>query len=114
MKKLLLIAILFISIVAFAQQTKVVDNANQKTILKVTSSPNPFTNSTQITFYNKKDQKVILTVKNLLGKTVYTLILNSRKGNNSIPFYRDDLVSGIYIYSIQTDEEIISKRLIIR
>ena len=114
MKKLLLIAILFISASAFAQQTKMVENANQKTISKVTSSPNPFTDYTQISFYNKKDQKVVLTVKNLLGKTVYTHTIDSRKGKNSILFYRDGLISGIYIYSIQTDEEIISKRLVIR
>ncbi len=114
MKKLLLIALLFISASAFAQQTQKNENANQKTILKVTSSPNPFTSATRITFYNKKDQKVVLTVKNLLGKTVYTFAIDSKKGTNSIPFYRDGLVSGIYIYSIQTDEEIISKRLVIR
>lgn len=114
MKKLLLIAILFISISMFAQQTKTINDVNQKTILKVTSSPNPFTSATRITFYNKKNQKIILTVKNLLGKTVYSYTIDSKKGNNSIPFYRDGLVSGIYIYSIQTDEEIISKRLVIR
>ena len=112
MKKLLLIAFLFISASAFAQQTKVVDD--EKTISKVTSSPNPFTSNTKISFYNSKSQDVILTVKNLLGKTVYTFTFDSKKGNNSIPFYRDGLVSGIYIYSIQTDEEIISKRLVIR
>lgn len=114
MKKLLLIAFLFISASAFAQQTKVNDDANQKTISKVTSSPNPFTSTTQISFNNKKNQKVVLTIKNLLGKTVYKFTLDSKKGNNSIPFYRNDLVSGIYIYTIQTDEEIISKRLVIR
>ena len=113
MKKLLLIALLFISASSFAQQTKKVDDA-QKTISKVIANPNPFTSSTLITFYNKKEQKVILTIKNLLGKTVSTFSVNSKKGNNNIPFYRDGLVSGIYIYSIQTDEEIISKRLIIR
>ncbi len=114
MKKLLLITILFISASAFAQQTKIIGDANQKTISKVTSSPNPFTSTTKISFYNKKNQKVVLTIKNLLGKTVYTYTIDSKKGNNSIPFYRNGLVSGIYIYSIQTDEEIISKRLIIK
>ncbi|MCF6279081.1 MAG: T9SS type A sorting domain-containing protein [Flavobacteriaceae bacterium] len=114
MKKILFITLLFIYVSAFAQQTQEKNAVNQKTILKVTSSPNPFTDYTQIYFYNKKDQKVLLIVKNLLGKTVYTYRFNSKKGNNSIPFYRDGLVSGIYIYSIQTDEEIISKRLVIR
>lgn len=113
MKKLLLIAFLFISASVFAQQTKTVD-AEQKTISKVIASPNPFNNSTQISFYNTKSQKVILIVKNLLGKTIFKHIIDSKKGNNNFPFYREGLVSGIYIYSIQTDEEIISKRLVIR
>lgn len=114
MKKLLLITILFISTTVLAQQSQIKNSENQKTILKVTSSPNPFTDYTQISFYNKRNQKVVLTVKNLLGKTVYTFTIDSKKGNNRIPFYRDGLVSGIYIYSIQTDKEIVSKRLVIR
>ena len=115
MKKLLLIVLLIISTSVFAQQTeKVGDNTNQKTISQVKASPNPVRTSTKISFYNDERQKVILTVKNLLGKTVYSHTSDSKKGINNIPFYRDNLIAGIYIYSIQTDKEIISKRLVIR
>lgn len=114
MKKLLLILFLLSFTFSFAQQNEHVKNVNLKTIENLTSSPNPFTSFTQISFYNNKDQKVTLIIKNLLGKTVYKFSIDSKKGNNAIPFYREDLTSGVYLYSIQTKEEIISKRLVVK
>ncbi|MCB0472524.1 MAG: T9SS type A sorting domain-containing protein, partial [Flavobacteriaceae bacterium] len=38
----------------------------------------------------------------------------TKEGVNTIPFYRDKLDSGIYIYSIKTASEVISKRIVIK
>ena len=57
---------------------------------------------------------MILTVKNLLGKTVYKQEFLSKKGNKTFTFYKNNLESGMYIYSIQSDSGIISKRLVIK
>ncbi len=113
MKKLLLILLLTTCTYSFAQQN---DNKNNavKTIEKVTASPNPFSTYTRITFYDNKAQKVQFSVKNLLGKTVYTNTFSSEIGTNTIPFYKDDLVSGVYLYTIQTETETVSKRFVIR
>jgi len=119
MKKLLFIALLlFLTAPVIAQQhtrgTKVVKNVASKTLSAVTANPNPFRASTRINFTSTQRQTVTFTVKNLLGKTVYMERFNAKRGKNYIPFKRDNLQNGMYIYSLQTDTEIISKRLVIR
>ena len=53
-------------------------------------------------------------MKNLLGKTVYIKQINTRKGVNLIHFERNSIAKGIYIYILQSDVEVSSKRLVIR
>jgi len=113
-KKLLLILFLVFSTFSFAQQKEKQTTISLKSIEKVTASPNPLTNYTRISFYNNKEQRIVLIVKNLLGKTVFKQEISSKVGNNIIPFYRDNLVSGIYLYSIRTEKETITKRLVIK
>ena len=120
MKKLLLITFLLLSTFSFAQQKEKNTNAVIKnnepitTLLSITASPNPLTIRTRISFRSTKEQLVEFTVKNLLGKTVYGTRVNAKAGLNSIPFDRNNLTNGMYIYSIQSDSEIVSKRLVIR
>jgi type IX secretion system substrate protein len=119
MKKLLLITFLLFSSFSFAQQTEdnnlvSYKNKPQATLTSVSAYPNPFNVSTKINFQSSKIQVIEFTVKNLLGKTVYLEQVNAKIGYNTIPFYRDDLTIGMYIYTLQTKNEIISKRLVIR
>lgn len=119
MKKLLLITFLLCFTFSFAQQNEkgvyvVKKNKPQTTLLSVSAYPNPFNVATKIKFSSTKIQIVEFTVKNLLGKTVYHEQVNTKKGYNTIPFKRDNLQKGMYIYTLQTKHEIISKRLVIR
>lgn len=84
------------------------------TISEIIASPNPFSVKTTIFFISVKDQEVTFTVKNLLGKTVFTDKLIVQKGENQFDFYKNDLNPGMYLYSLQTTNEIISKRLVIK
>ena len=104
-KKILLTLLLFISIVGFSQE---------KSIEKLSAFPNPFTNSTKITFNSINNSEVIFTVKNVLGKTVFTQKIKSTKGKNSVPFYKGNLSTGIYIYTLQNKNQITSKRFVIQ
>ena len=119
MKKLLLITFLLLFTFSFAQQkekdsTVIKKNEPTTTVLSVSASPNPLTIRTRISFRSTKDQLVEFTVKNLVGKTVYGERINAKTGINSLLFNRNDLNNGMYIYSLQSDSEIISKRLVIR
>lgn len=119
MKKLLLITFILFYSFSFAQQNENDESAINKsdsrtTISSVSAYPNPFNSNTKINFQSTKIQKVEFAVKNLLGKIVYSEFVTTKIGYNAIPFYRYDLIKGMYIYSLQTENEIISKRLIIR
>ena len=104
-KKLLFVLFLFFSIVGFSQE---------KSIDKLSAAPNPFTNSTSITFNSVNNSTVILSVKNVLGKTVFKKAIKTKVGKNTIPFYKNSLATGMYIYSIQDKRKIISKRFVIK
>lgn len=117
MKKLLLFAFLLIGAISNSQEVE--KNAAQKsnleiTITKVKAYPNPLTVKTNFTFISSKSQAIAVTVKNLVGNTIFATKTKIRKGLNTIPFERNNLPKGMYIYSIQTDSEIVSKRLVIK
>ena len=119
MKKLLLISFLLLSIGLFAQQNQQILNGKNSTNSNITLTtiaayPNPFSYQTQINFYSSKNQTVDFTVKNLLGNTVYREVIDAKKGDNALVFYQNDLLKGMYIYTLQTDNEFVSKRLIIK
>lgn len=103
-KKLLFISFLCIATVGFSQ----------KTLTKLSAVPNPFASSTSIQFETTKKQPVFLIIKNVLGKTIFKKTYNSKKGKNSIPFYKNNLKSGMYFYVIQSNNELISKRFVIQ
>lgn len=105
MKKLLFTLFLFVSTFAFSQE---------KSIEKLSAFPNPFSNSTKITFTSNNSSQVIFTVKNVLGKTVFTQNIKTVNGKNSVPFSKGNLSTGIYIYTQQNKNQITSKRLVIQ
>lgn len=119
MKKLLLISFLLFFTFSFAQQNENTSSASNiavppTTISLMSAYPNPFSVKTNVNFHSTLEQKVEFTVKNLLGKTVYREIINTKIGYNTILFNRSDIIKGMYIYSLQTDSELISKMMIIR
>ncbi len=119
MKKLLLILFLFTFTFSFGQQnSNAVGSMNKnepiETIYSLAAYPNPLTIKTKINFTSTITQEVEFSVKNILGKTVYLEKLEAKLGYNSIPFNRNNLPQGMYIYSIQTENEMVSKRLIIK
>ena len=119
MKKLLLLIFLCISTFSFAQQnTKGAFGINKNTpstsLTSISASPNPFSINTRITFNSTKGQLIEFTVKSLLGKTVYHEQVNAKNGMNTIHFERNNITKGMYIYTLQSEAEIVSKRLVIK
>jgi len=83
-------------------------------IHEVVASPNPFSVATRIRFEADEEFEIDFLVKDLLGNTVYAEKRKSEKGHNSITFFRDELESGIYIYSLKTKTKVVSKRIVIK
>ncbi|SNR16345.1 T9SS type A sorting domain-containing protein [Tenacibaculum jejuense] len=86
--------------------------SQEKSVNKLVASQRPYSAIINISFNSTNKQKVIISVKNVLGKTVFLKEIVASKGKNTIHFDKNKLKSGIYIYAIQTNNEIISKRFL--
>jgi hypothetical protein len=74
--------------------------------------PNPFNPSTKISFGLPLRSNAVLKVFNALGQEVVELVNESLEaGTHSYNFDASKLTSGIYIYSLQTDAGVISKKM---
>jgi hypothetical protein len=76
--------------------------------------PNPFNPSTVINFSIPKASKVTLSVYNLLGQKVASLVnSNMNAGNHEVEFNAKDLSSGIYFYSLNAGNFQSTKKMIL-
>ncbi len=115
-KLLLFIFLITLSTTAFAQQRQERNTIERDSMVlkNIVASPNPFSVTTKIKFEAEASFEVVFSVKDLIGNTVFSKKYNTKVGLNTIPFYRDKLDAGIYIYSIKTNSEIISKRIVLK
>ena len=76
--------------------------------------PNPFNPTTEISYSLPKVSNVTLKVYNTLGQVVATLV-NERQeaGRHIVEFNGTKLSSGIYFYSIRTEENVSVKKMIL-
>ncbi len=77
--------------------------------------PNPFNPTTKITFGLAKKSNVDLRVYDMLGREVAVLINNEllSAGSYSSEFNAFNLASGTYIYTLKTNSQIISKKMLL-
>ncbi len=75
--------------------------------------PNPFNPSTNISFNLPQASDVTLTIYNILGQRVATLLNNKKftSGNHLVPFNASNLASGIYIYRLEAGSFTSQKRM---
>ena len=77
--------------------------------------PNPFNPSTTISFNNtSKMAFVTLKVYDVLGNEVVTLVNEEKPaGSYEVEFNANGLSSGMYLYTLQTDSYIETKKMIL-
>ncbi len=98
--------------------TKIDENNNKalsKRIGFLKNYPNPFNNTTTISFQLLKPSKVKITIYNMSGRRVKTL-LNEYKdspGVYKVQFNASGLSSGVYLYQLDTGFDIIAKKMIL-
>jgi len=74
--------------------------------------PNPFNPITKIDYQLPKISKVEITLYNLLGQKVRTLVnKNQAAGSYSILFDSSGLASGVYLYRLQANSFVITKKM---
>ena len=76
--------------------------------------PNPFNPSTVITFELPEQEVVTLTIFDLLGREVATLIDNEamEAGSYNVEFTAGNLSSGHYFYTLSTETSAITKQML--
>lgn len=76
--------------------------------------PNPFNPSTKISFSMPKSGYTKLTVYDLLGREVAALVNgNLNAGLHSVDFNASNMPSGIYIYSLNSGDYSVSKKMLL-
>ena len=78
------------------------DNSRSLQIRALANYPNPFNNSTTISYHLTDESFVKLVVYDLLGRETLQLVKeNQMPGEHSVHFDADELSSGIYFYRLQ-------------
>lgn len=76
--------------------------------------PNPFNPTTTIEFSIVEPSEVELTVYNILGKEVSNLVdKNLSAGSHEVQFDASELPSGVYFYTLRTDDFMNTKKMIL-
>jgi hypothetical protein len=74
--------------------------------------PNPFNPSTQIAFELPQAMNVSVTVFDMLGREIATLLKGSAKaGYNTVSWNASNVGSGIYYYRLVAGENTITKKM---
>ncbi|MBN1638667.1 MAG: T9SS type A sorting domain-containing protein [Ignavibacteriales bacterium] len=95
--------------------TEIIDNQNVLTSYKLEQNyPNPFNPITNIRFSIPNASNVKLTIYNILGEKVATLVNELKTaGTHQVEFDASYLSSGIYFYRLETPEYIDIKKMIL-
>ncbi len=97
--------------------TVIVDAVRQESITPgkfdlTQNYPNPFNPTTNIKFTLPQNDHVVLTVENILGQTVATLIdENMSVGTHVVTLNASKLSSGIYFYTLKTKNFTATKKM---
>lgn len=74
--------------------------------------PNPFNPSTSISFYLPKSTQVKLSVYDILGRKVASIVESLLPaGSHDFSIKTSEWSSGVYIYRLQTSEGVLSKQM---
>ena len=76
--------------------------------------PNPFNPSTNISYSISKSSRVVLSVYDVLGNLVTTLVNENQEiGSYTINFNAGELSSGIYYYKLQVGDFVAVKKMLL-
>lgn len=75
--------------------------------------PNPVNDQSKIQFITGEPKDVVFSVFNYLGEKIDEQIITANRGVNDIFINANNYPNGMYLYSINNGEKIISKRMVI-
>ncbi|MCF8256891.1 MAG: T9SS type A sorting domain-containing protein [Flavobacteriales bacterium] len=75
--------------------------------------PNPFSQSTTISFQSRQAGSYVFDVRDLTGRRVASMEVKAGVGENRILFDGSSLSDGVYIYSLTNGTSVLSNRLVV-
>ncbi len=84
-----------------------IDGEAPSTFTLAQNYPNPFNPTTNIQFYLPNSAKVTLTVYDVAGRKIATLLDNNQraKGTHTVSFNADSFASGVYLYRLSAESD---------
>ena len=76
--------------------------------------PNPFADRTEIKYFLDMPGMVEISVSNMIGQEVFSTRHLGNSGENIFEFNAHELNEGIYIYSVDTGNYTLTKRMVVR
>lgn len=79
------------------------------------NTPNPFSETTTISFRASQESQVILKIQDISGKVLINKTINAFSGLNQVILNQSDLqgMSGLFYYTLEADSFISTKRMVI-
>jgi hypothetical protein len=77
------------------------------------NAPNPFSNKTTVKVTVPTDDKIKISVVNMLGKVVMEKRVDATKGENEIDLDGRNLAGGIYFYTVDYKGKTVTRRMMV-
>ncbi len=105
----------YLSILRYDRQTPISnDKALQVRFMLSQNYPNPFNAATTIRYSQPEPTNVTIEIYDILGRKVETLVEGEKQaGNHQVSWDSDDASSGVYFFSIRTEEFSETKRMLL-
>lgn len=75
--------------------------------------PNPFSGLTEIRYTSSSRKEVSFEIRNMVGKQILNRSIKAERGSNSITVNADQLVPGIYFYTITDGKKSMTRKMIV-
>jgi hypothetical protein len=90
-----------------------INSHSTSTFQVLQNNPNPFHGISTVEFNSPKSAMVTVKVANMLGKTISTKTILAKSGLNKFMFNADEYEPGIYFYTISSEKNAVTKRMIV-
>ena len=94
--------------------TSIIHQFNNQTFELRSPFPNPVENHAKIQFISGKSDDIVFRVYNLLGKQIYLRKIRATRGVNTIDINTSSYSEGIYLYSINNGNQVLTKRMVVK
>lgn len=78
------------------------------------NTPNPANDFTTVGFQVAQSQDVTFTIFNLVGEVVFKKDIKAKKGDNQFRIDTNGFETGVYLYTIQTNDKKLTRKMIIQ